>query len=512
MCDIFEAARKGDIKSLKQCVNSGILIDSADSYQRTALHHAVCAGALESVQWLLWKGAEVNPISLKGWTPLHLAAVGGHNRCAEALLSRQADPNIKDGNGNIPGQLAAIHGNSITLSELLKTDMNVHTLNHMGWTMLHNAAFHGRLGCLRLLLQAGLSAEEQAEDGNNSLHLAAKEGHLPAVQCLLNSSDNWLSLLEARNDMGATALDLASELGKRTVVAYLEQVKWGRCLPAPSDCMKLDYTTHPGHVAVVQGHLPMLKRLLDEGTIKVNELDAQNATLLHKAAEHGQTECLVWLLDSGANICLRDNKSQTAIDVARRHNQINALRILQKQAIDEGLMGTRAGEVAPATPVEPGRECDGEDLTDDDLLPIDFPFGDTEAVGLSVSAERKHAARDLALRRIDLLLQYLELAKLDFRQLGGSPVQLAKRNIPTEERGELKVAALDNQLEYERLRREKLELALDEARKEALMYKSEMKGSSFALNSPLCSTKREEHVARLEKMSMLAQKCKARRY
>ncbi|BHF72492.1 Ankyrin repeat domain-containing protein 42 [Sparganum proliferum] len=282
MCDIFDAARKADIIRLKKLVNSGGLIDSADNYKRTALHHAVCTGAIESVQWLLWKGAYVNPVTLKGWTPLHLAAVGGNDKCAEALLSRQADPNIRDGNGNIPGHLAAIHGNRMTLNALLKSGTDIHAVNHRGWTMLHTAAFHGRLGCLKLLLQAGLSAEEQATDGNTSLHLAAKEGHLPAVQCLLNASVNWLSLLEARNDMGETALDLASELSKRTVVAYLEQVKWGRCLPVPDDCEKLDSDAHPGHVAVMRGDVSRLKRLLEEGIIKVNEIDSHGATLLHK--------------------------------------------------------------------------------------------------------------------------------------------------------------------------------------------------------------------------------------
>ncbi|VDN11475.1 unnamed protein product [Dibothriocephalus latus] len=221
---------------------------------------------------------------------------------------------------------------------------------------------------------------------------------------------------------------------------------------------------------------------------------------------------MVWLLDSGANVCLQDGKSQTAIDVARCHKQINALRILRKQAADEGLLGTQTGKMAPATPLESRRECSGEELTDDDLLPIDFPFGDTEAVGVCVSAERKQAARDLALRRIDLLLRYLELAKLDFKQLGGSEAQLEKRHIPTEESGELKVAALDNQLEYERLRREKLEISLDEARKEILMLKSEMKGSTCVLESPLRSTKFDERANRLEKVSMLAKQYKAKRY
>ncbi|BHF72494.1 Ankyrin repeat domain-containing protein 42 [Sparganum proliferum] len=201
-------------------------------------------------------------------------------------------------------------------------------------------------------------------------------------------------------------------------------------------------------------------------------------------------------------MCLRDNKSQTAIDVARSCKQTNAFRILRKQATEEGLMGTQSSEVTPATPLEAGQKCEGERLSDEDLLPIDFPFGDTEAVGLCVSAERKHAARDLALRRIDLLLRHLELAKLDFKQLGGSTAQLEKRNIPTEEREELKVATLDSQLEYERLRREKLELALDEARREALMLKSEIKDSSFALNSTLCSAKREQHVNRPEKATV----------
>jgi ankyrin repeat protein len=70
------------------------------------LHLAAMNGKVESVKFLISKGASINKTNL-GWTPLHLSILMGHVDVAVALLQAGADPNICPTNLT-PVQLAVV--------------------------------------------------------------------------------------------------------------------------------------------------------------------------------------------------------------------------------------------------------------------------------------------------------------------------------------------------------------------------------------------------------------------
>lgn len=74
MGDIWTAARKGDLTALQQHIDAGVDIDGRDEeHQSTPLHHAAYYGQVETVKWLVEKGAEKNARNNDEITPLDAA-------------------------------------------------------------------------------------------------------------------------------------------------------------------------------------------------------------------------------------------------------------------------------------------------------------------------------------------------------------------------------------------------------------------------------------------------------
>ena len=75
--DIWTAARKGDLTALQQHIDAGIDIEVRDEkHKSTPLHHAAYYGQLETVKWLVEKGAGMNARNNDGSTPLDAAYAG----------------------------------------------------------------------------------------------------------------------------------------------------------------------------------------------------------------------------------------------------------------------------------------------------------------------------------------------------------------------------------------------------------------------------------------------------
>jgi uncharacterized protein len=90
MLPIIEAARAGDLWSLKRLVEAGARIDSRDPWnESTALHIAARLNHEEMVRYLLSKGADRNLKDENGLTPIEVAKrEGGRRAVVEMLMSK----------------------------------------------------------------------------------------------------------------------------------------------------------------------------------------------------------------------------------------------------------------------------------------------------------------------------------------------------------------------------------------------------------------------------------------
>lgn len=86
--DIHGFARLGNLTALRSTVESGIDINSKNTFGSTALHCAIAEKQVQAVELLLELGADVTIQDANGMTALHYAIEHKLPGVLEALLSR----------------------------------------------------------------------------------------------------------------------------------------------------------------------------------------------------------------------------------------------------------------------------------------------------------------------------------------------------------------------------------------------------------------------------------------
>ncbi|EMP35014.1 Ankyrin repeat domain-containing protein 42 [Chelonia mydas] len=426
--NLHEAVKAGDVEQLASMVKSGASINEVDLVHKfTPLHCAAHSGSLECLHWLLWHGADITALAIRDWTAAHLAAIRGHDTCMQALVMNGVNLTAQDDRGCTPSHLAAAHGQSYTLQTILRSGMDANVSDKNDWKPVHYAAFHGRLGCLQLLIRWGATVNDVDNNGNLPAHLAAMEGHLHCFKFLVSKMPSVSHTLKARNDHGETPKDLAQRFYKDNIVQYIDGVEHERDHPEEQENLAF-----PGHVAAFKGDLVTLRRLVESGIININERDDKGSTLMHKAAGQGHISCLQWLIDIGADCDITNEAGETPKDVAKRFAQLAAAELLRRA------MGDDSDEEIDDNDERffDRHGVEGSTDTTEDLIPDEAKKRDAR---ISASAGRCSSASS----RSEV-----------------PPLNPALRDVSR------MVRELEAQLEYERVRREKLERQLDEYRAE----------------------------------------------
>ena len=107
MADIFEAARKGDVATVKQCIAAGIDINAKNDYHFTALQCAAMGAntaneenIIEIIQILIKAASHLEQLGGGGRTALYLAAEFSKSVApVQALLNAGAQANIVNEHG-----------------------------------------------------------------------------------------------------------------------------------------------------------------------------------------------------------------------------------------------------------------------------------------------------------------------------------------------------------------------------------------------------------------------------
>jgi quinoprotein dehydrogenase-associated probable ABC transporter substrate-binding protein len=253
------------------------------------LDDAVIANDTGRVRLLVARGADVNKSNSQGYTPLTSAARQRYTGMIGVLLDLKADVNARDANGMTP---------------------------------LLEAAMRDDVPSIKLLLERGANKEQTGPGGNTPLVFAIEDQRYEAAKVLITDG--------AKVDVRAGAQQLTP-----LMIAAAETSPAEGAVFLPSSTRPID---------IAQA---LIKRGAD-----VNAKDKDGMTALMVAASHNNAPMIGLLMQSGANAAVRNNRGQTAVDIANLNGNLEA-----KQAISvlgNAMSGAAGGSSTPAPGQRPG--------------------------------------------------------------------------------------------------------------------------------------------------------------
>ena len=177
-------------------------------------HVAARNGAINLGQLLLDSGTDIESRSGEyRWTGLHFATKSAHIETMRWLLDRGANTDTKDNEGRTALHLASYVGNTAAVRLLLENGADIEALADWKMRPLHFAVEDNHEDVIVLLLESGADSEMMSVDGT-ALHYAVLNNYENITRILLEHGAN----LEAGE---WTALHLAASRGNETMVALL---------------------------------------------------------------------------------------------------------------------------------------------------------------------------------------------------------------------------------------------------------------------------------------------------
>lgn len=118
---LMQAAKGGEIETVKDLLRRGAALDARSEKGKSALHYAAANGHVEVVKLLVENGAELDARDLEWHTPLMLAAIYGCNHTVQALVQAGADAALKTRAGNTAMIYAENNNHPLALAILKKS-------------------------------------------------------------------------------------------------------------------------------------------------------------------------------------------------------------------------------------------------------------------------------------------------------------------------------------------------------------------------------------------------------
>ena len=296
-------------------------------------------GDISAVQQLLSEGADVNYINSQGECAMFLAATKGDTDMTAVLLKNGAQIDFQDDKGWSPLKKASHRGRVEVTKLLLDNGAKVDLQTNAGaYTALYLASQQGHTEVAKLLLEHGAAVDLQF-NGAAALYAASEKGHVQVTRLLLENG--------AVPDLqynGAAALYTASEKGHVEVARLL--LEFGAKVDLEFNGATASFT------ATFNGHAELLKLLLEEGANV--DYTYNGYSLLMIACGHGRNAVVKVLLEHDADTYLRNNKGQTALEIAKEKNHVDIISLfadLKKKAAYPGILfseGVKKESIASA--------------------------------------------------------------------------------------------------------------------------------------------------------------------
>src|SRR3954470_4650850 len=358
---LVDAVKQGNFTAAKALISQKTNVNAVEPDGMTALHWAVRANDLPTVQMLLHAGANVTGASRYGLTPIIFAAENGDPKVVAALLKAGANPNSALPEGQTALMTAARTGDVDTIKLLVETGAKIDAKEQwQGQTALMWAASQNNAGAVRALVAAGADKNERSKllsfpefkwetsgmvvtvlprGGWTPLMYAARDGAAAAIAALadakadLNATDPdgttalMYAITNAHFDTAAVLIEkgadpnVADSTGTAALYSAVDMHTMGPMLSRPSP--KLVDKLDPADIArmlIAKGanvnarlkrpiigrhHTPTGDASLGEGT-----------TPLARAAKSNDLQLMHMLLDAGADPKLTLKDRSTVLMIA----------------------------------------------------------------------------------------------------------------------------------------------------------------------------------------------------
>ncbi|MFT4178349.1 MAG: ankyrin repeat domain-containing protein [Thermomonas sp.] len=262
---------------------------ATDAEGNTPLHHAARSSDPGVAALLRDAGAQIDACNHDGVSPLGAACMVGNWRLARFLLENGARIEPENGRPALLSAAATEEDDAAGVQLLLRHKASDDARDENGRSALHEAASAGHAGICQALLDAGADANVSDAEGRTPLLDAARGGHLPVLETLLSGKADvhardghgmgalhlactaeapsvaMIRRLQelgvdplATDALGRSAIDLASGMGRWTLVAALDPK---RTLPVETETEDAPLPDRPPQLLLRQ-------RLMDDAECK----------------------------------------------------------------------------------------------------------------------------------------------------------------------------------------------------------------------------------------------------
>ncbi|KAF2105902.1 ankyrin repeat-containing domain protein, partial [Lophiotrema nucula] len=262
----------------------------------TALHRAASRGLTSTVESLVGRGVEIDPLEEDGWSPLYWAAWVGRADTVAYLLANGANPNQPTNTKTTPLHAAADNTNIMTM--LLSKKANIDARDDKGCTPLMWAIRWTNQSGVEILLRREASIGIVDTEGQTALHFAERFASTPIAETLLNSSAD----VGVANHLGQTPLHYTAIYGSEPL-----GVKQLLGKGAVINCKASDGKTPLHHIASQTDSwaIPVAETIIEAHADNKNSLDDKDEsgqTPLHLALNDGSYTMSNLLVVSGADV------------------------------------------------------------------------------------------------------------------------------------------------------------------------------------------------------------------
>ncbi|PAV63994.1 hypothetical protein WR25_00253 [Diploscapter pachys] len=361
------------------------LVNAPDSVDNnTPLHYAVRYGHVETVEYLLYKGADARAMNNDGLTSLHIAAKYSSDSSgmdSETIYNAQSENSFN----MTPLHFANMKNNEIAARALLDAGANINVKDRNELTPLLTACIHKKKltedsKIIKWLVDAGASLGMRDNRRNNPFHISAFYGNWMIIKILLDviksryASDRDLQrMIFLQNNESKTPLRLAVEGNhpvtvKTILQEYTEKnenfmqvdpdllhfVASKGYLAIASNLVENGYRADlqlsdvyrlPLHNAAKNNHVELIEFLakLDYSNLTqtkenvINEVDASGMTPLMLAATSNALAAVDALIKLGADIWEIDNEGRSVLHIAAKYGAVDVTKRIMEAVREEVL-------------------------------------------------------------------------------------------------------------------------------------------------------------------------------